>query len=127
MMRKTNFPILRLAMVALSALALLAAGDNEPDGPRYNAGTTLLFYLGGDNNLGNEISDKVEAIRGGWHPATGDRLLIYGDVNGSSPIFIESTADGGSQPIGERSQEDSAGNRGFARVLSDVMRLYTSE
>ena len=38
----------------------------------------ILFYIGGDNNLGSEPSEKINEIRKGWQPEKGE-MLIYVD------------------------------------------------
>lgn len=98
--------------------------------PDNNATQTLLVWLSGDNNLGQEVEQKIEALRKGWSETDKRHTcLIYADTEKTGARLlrllpgktatVESLADFG--------PEDSASPEIFGRVLRHVLKTYTAD
>lgn len=91
---------------------------------------TLLVYLAGDNNLSDEVWQKIDALVGGWHNAS-DNLLIYQDSRGerATPSLMKVIGDGVdpyTQVVKEYPEANSADPAFFSGVLRDALNAFPS-
>ncbi|MDD2438562.1 MAG: clostripain, partial [Massilibacteroides sp.] len=64
-----------LKYIILSAVALLLGCSSEKlIEPAFDLG--LIVYLGGDNDLSQETTEKLDAICAAWPEAENGRLLV---------------------------------------------------
>jgi len=79
---------LALRVSVLLALTLVCCTDEmvEP-GPEPSKVRNILFYAGGDSNVGNEAYQKINLMREGWEPGRGE-LLIYVDHKDDGAMLI---------------------------------------
>lgn len=112
---------------------LSACLQEEADNIPAKASRTLLFYMAGDNTLGDETQDKIDALAEAWN-VTGERnrLLVYQDRGGEYvPCLLEikTGADGKgmAEVLEEYTDENSASTSVFARVLNDMVRICPSD
>lgn len=112
---------------------LSACWQEEADNIPVKANRTLLFYMAGDNTLGDETQDKIEALTEAWNiKDSGNRLLVYQDRGGDYlPRLLEiKTGDEGKgmmEVLEEYPAENSASTQVFARVLNDMVRIYPGD
>lgn len=115
-------------MWLVSLLVSCAKDGVAQDSPRRQV---LLVYLGGDNDLGGEAREKLEALRNGWSGDARQRIVIYIDRAGAgSELFEVATANTGGntlRAVGDYGDENSASAAVFARVITDVRRLYPAD
>lgn len=100
-------------------------GDNIPVHPN----RTILFYMAGDNGLGNETQEKIDALADAWSIEGNNHLLVYQDRGGEYMprlLEIKSGADGKGmiEVLEEYKKENSASATVFSRVLNDMIRYY---
>ena len=98
-------------------------GDNIP----MNPDRTILFYLAGDNGLGDETQEKIDALADAWNVGGNNHLLVYQDGGGEyTPrlLAIKSGSDGKGtvEVLEEYGDENSASTVVFVRVLNDMVR-----
>ncbi len=90
---------------------------------------TVLCYMGGDNNLSYEVTEKIEQIKKA-HIAPNCRLLIYQDTKDALPRLSEiMTSNNGTNTvkvIHEYEASNSADAEVFASVLREITTLYPS-
>lgn len=127
---KVRFFILRTAsglFLALSAVLLLVSCQNDDeDIPQY-ANRVLLVYMGGDNNLSNELYEKLDAISEGWNTNGDDKLLLYLDAADRNPFLIELVDRGGvntQKVVKSYVEENSAESKTLSHVIATVKQLY---
>lgn len=112
---------------------LSACWQEEADNMPVKANRTLLFYMAGDNTLGDETQDKIEALTEAWNiKDSGNRLLVYQDRGGDYlPRLLEiKTGDDGKgmmEVLEEYPAGNSASTQVFARVLNDMVRIYPGD
>lgn len=121
----------RAAVLAAALLAASCLGEKyegpDPDAAR----RTVLFYLAGDNDLG-ELSRIPELLRAAWIH-TGNRCLIYYDAPDAAPVLLSLRGGCATYPtpfvetLAEYPEENSASAEVFARVVRDMTRIYPSE
>ncbi len=87
---------------------------------------TLLVYLGGDNNLSEENTQKIEALRQAWKQPDG-RLLIYSDERNRLPRLIEISPDCKGQSEVYLIKEYAESNSANAETLADVLKTVQSD
>lgn len=111
--------------------ALVSCVDQTALSPEYKTARnrTVLFYMAGDNGLGDETQEKIEALLAAWKVEGNNRLLIYQDRGEkANPRLVEICSDSVGNPkmnlIEEYSQENSATSNIFMRVLNDMVRRY---
>ncbi|MCC8034757.1 MAG: clostripain-related cysteine peptidase [Rikenellaceae bacterium] len=90
-----------------------------PDGDPY----VLLVYIAADNDLWVEAEQKLEALRQGFDPKAGARVLVYMDACQAAPRLVELTAAGGearAETIAEYPEQNSASAEVLAGVIERV-------
>ena len=125
MRQKQVISIFRLyhPLVVTALLCLFLSGCSK-DEEEYQAPPlrTLLFYMGGDNNLSGEIDPKIEQLKNVPVPAS-CRLIIYSDSQNTRPSLQEA-GNGKLTVIREYEESNSADAEVFSTVLGEVMELY---
>lgn len=116
-----------IVYILCSLLCVLTPGcvkeEMEPSARR-----TVLVYLGGDNNLSGEVSQKLHAIVSGWHNRC-DHLLIYQDTGAETPSLLEVVAHPAepyTRLVKEYPGSNSADPSTFSAVIADVVAGYPS-
>lgn len=121
-----NRLILTLPVILLMfSSCLQEEADNFPVLPD----RTVLFYMAGDNSLGGETREKIDALAEAWNIGGGNHLLVYQDRGGEyMPRLLEIKAGSGGKseivPLEEYAQENSASSKVFSRVLNDMALRY---
>ncbi len=113
-------------LILLVAFANCMEEENSMEVPVIHR--TLLFYLGGDNNLSAEVNRKVEQIQVSGFPP-GSRVLVYMDTRGNRPQLREWTTMNGVQnwkTVQEYEETNSASAVTFSAVLQEVKERYSS-
>lgn len=100
-------------------------GDNIPVHPN----RTILFYMAGDNGLGGETQEKIDALADAWSIEGNNHLLVYQDRGGEyMPRLLEikkgADGKGTTEILEEYKKENSASTAVFVRVLNDMIRYY---
>ena len=106
--------------------------DYEYDAPEDSASRTLLVYLGGDNNLSNEATAKMHALREGWSGKANEQVVVYLDRYGRPPQLIEFVGTSADHALGLRTveiydDENSASAEVFGRVIDKVLADYLAD
>ncbi len=87
---------------------------------------SVLFYMGGDNNLSGEVTAKIEQIK--TAPVPKDcRVVIYKDVRGEQPQLLELASINNTleiKVIREYPETNSASAETFGAVLQDIRQRY---
>lgn len=117
-----------LKYIILSAVALLLGCSSEKlIEPAFDLG--LIVYLGGDNDLSQETTEKLDAICAAWPEAENGRLLVYQDRKNEAPRLLE--MEGGTpceaanwKEVEVYEEENSASAEVFTRVITQVRRDY---
>lgn len=114
-----------LVLPLLLSSCLQEEADNTPVLPD----RTVLFYMAGDNSLGGETLEKIDALAEAWNIGGGNHLLVYQDRGGEyMPRLLEIKASSGGKseivPLEEYAQENSASSKVFSRVLNDMALRY---
>ena len=122
-----NFRIISISLIVplLLSSCWKEEGDNIPVLPS----RTILFYMAGDNSLGDETQEKIDALADAWNISGDNHLLVYQDRGGEYMprlLEIKSGADGKGTTavLEEYKEEDSASTGVFSRVLNDMIRFY---
>lgn len=84
----------------------------------------LLVYLGGDNNLSDEASLKLDALSRGWQSDPKSKILVYLDSRDKPPRLLEIDGKGSFGTLRQYEEENSAGKNVFRRVITDTKALY---
>lgn len=90
---------------------------------------TILIYLGGDNDLSNQSTAKLDAIRRGFGDSR-QNVLIYHDPSGKAPVLYKlMDVDGEpvAHPLATYSEENSASPEVLNRVLKQVFDSYPAQ
>lgn len=118
---KGTLPIL----YSILLLFLLLSCTKEDDTPQ-TARRTLLVYLGGNNNLSNEVSQKLDSITSGWHN-THDNLLVFRAARNETPSLLQIVAHP-TNPytllIKEYPGSNAANATVFAEVVQDAQTMF---
>lgn len=91
---------------------------------------TVLFYLGGDNNLSIETYDKLKNIIAGWNQNIHGNLLIYQDSPYKEKArLLKVTGEGtnGYTVVKEYGEHNSADAEVFSSVINDVLTNYPAK
>lgn len=116
-------------LIAATFFSSCVSEEKEDVGPE-PVGRLVLFYMGGDNNLSDEVRQKTNAIMRGWNPRTGDRLLVFSDVVNGPAQLAEVTSKNGDNVLEvlKAYGEVNSADRGMvARVLNDVTLKYKAD
>ena len=110
--------------ILFCSFLLLACGEEHSLKTVPSARRTVLVYLAGDNNLSEEVWQKVDALVSGWHNMQ-DNLLIYQDTRGEkgTPSLMKVIYDGGhsyTEVVKEYPDSNSADPQAFSEVLRDA-------
>lgn len=116
----------------ISVLLAVSCIEDEYEGPDPNLPSrTVLFYIAGDNNLG-EVGRIAELLRQGW-TYTGNRCLIYYDAPNSAPKLLSLRGGCSVMPtpyietVAEYPEENSASAEVLSRVIHDVVSKYPAD
>lgn len=110
-------------------LLLLISCNDKPKILKGNSERTILAYLGGDNNLSSEVSEKVQALISGWNSNMG-KLIIFTDTYDKNPSLIQlQEVDGSILPDTLRTYHNtnSASAELFKEVISDTRKYASSK
>lgn len=108
--------------------AFLQAGCSEEMEEPESCRRTLLFYLGGDNNLSDEIEPRVNQIMATRFPSS-VRVLIYADTWKDAPVLMEVITENGKnrlQVVHRYEENNSADPLVWASVLQEMEERYPS-
>ncbi|MEB3373928.1 clostripain-related cysteine peptidase [Bacteroides sp. CR5/BHMF/2] len=88
---------------------------------------TILFYMAGDNSLGDETQEKIDALAAAWNVGGNSHLLVYqdrGEEYMPRLLEVKTGADGkGTVEVLEEYKDENSASAGvFARVLNDMLR-----
>ena len=104
-------------------MILFAAGCNKDDICQDIAPVrTILYYMGGDNNLSGEVAVKTARLQNVLVPQ-GCRLLVYCDTRGGDPQLLD-VGNGRISPVCSYPADNSADPAVFAAVFDRVRNLY---
>lgn len=115
-----------LAGMLLLLGMLLSACEKDDYEPKTAINCTMLFYMGGDNNLSNEVNAKIEQIKTAQLPKD-CRVVIYTDVRGENPQLLELTLDNGRltvETVHTYPESNSASAETFGAVLREITERY---
>lgn len=119
---------LRAGVLPLLFLLLICGCEKEGYDRQLVPVRTVLFYMGGDNNLTMEVKAKMDIIR--TVPLSPHcRVVIYADMKDGPPQLLEVTAASGDnilKPLREYEESNSADMEVFTSVLSEVRERYPS-
>ncbi|RHO67082.1 hypothetical protein DW083_17975 [Parabacteroides sp. AF48-14] len=121
------YPGIRASRLLVGALALslclLLWGCEKADYEQERVAVrTVLFYLGGDNNLSPEVNARIKAVP--LSPLC--RVLIYTDTKDEPPMLAEVVASPGGNTLDvvrQYSESNSADAEVFASVLREVLEF----
>lgn len=118
MMKKSLIPAVTQALAVLSVV--LPGGCTKELTERPPSRRPLVVYMALDNNLREEYSSRLAALRAGWRP--GMELWVYADTpEGASLGRMESAPEGVTLRTVERyGAENSASGATLERVLRTV-------
>lgn len=124
-MKNRFIPIILL----LPLLLLSSCWEEEPDHIPGVPSRTVLFYLAGDNGLGGETQEKIDALAEAWSIGGDNHLLVYQDRGGKyTPRLLEiktgADGKGKAEVLKEYEKENSASPIVFSRVLNDMVMRY---
>lgn len=114
-------------VLLLSFAWLFTACESEDEQPPIPRDRVLLVYMGGDNNLSWEVTEKTNALCAAWDNALEGRLLIYKDATDTTPQLLEIVEENGvnvQKVLQTYEEENSASKEVFARVIREVQALY---
>jgi len=116
--------ILILICLAFLSISCERKGYNSPE----KIDHIILAYLGGDNDLSDEVHQKIEAFKRGWTSGKNNKLYIYQDTSGDTPRLLEVCLSKRGEPITQLLQvfeeENSASPEVFSRVVLQIKQLY---
>lgn len=124
-MKKSLIPAVTQALAVLSVV--LPGGCTKELTERPPSRRPLVVYMALDNDLREEYSSRLAALRAGWRP--GMELWVYADTpEGASLGRMDSTPEGVALRTVERyGEENSASGATLERVLRTVWRLCPSD
>lgn len=122
---KFRFTLIMLIVPLLLPSCLKEEADKAEVSPR----RTVLFYMAGDNSLGDETQEKIDALAKAWNAGIDNHLLVYQDRGGNHLprlLEIKTGADGKNSIalLEEYERENSASAEVFSRVLNDMVTRY---
>ena len=118
-----------ISIFLIIPLLLASCWKEEADNIPVPPNRTILFYMAGDNSLGDETQQKIDALAAAWNIVGSSHLLVYQDRGGETMprlLEIKSGADGKgtAEVLEEYKDENSASTGVFVRVLNDMIRYY---
>lgn len=118
-----------ISIVLIIPLMLSSCLQEEADNATVLPKRTVLFYMAGDNNLGDETQEKIGALSEDWNIGGDNHLLVYQDRGASRLprlLEIKTGVDGKGKVdvLEEYGQENSASSPVFSRVLGDMVMRY---
>lgn len=119
-----------ISIILMIPLLLSSCWKEEADDTGVLPARTVLFYMAGDNSLGGETQEKIDALAETWNIRGDNHLLIYQDRGGKHPprlLEIKSRAGGkGMVTVLEEygREENSASAKVFSGVLNDMAMRY---
>lgn len=122
-----NFRIISISLIV--PLLLSSCWKEEADNIPVLPSRTVLFYMAGDNSLGDETQEKIDALADAWNIGGDNHLLVYQDRGGEyAPRLLEiKSGEGGKgtvEVLEEYKNENSASSVVFSRVLNDMVMRY---
>lgn len=121
---------IRIVLLLIFPLVVSSCLKDVTDHSDRIAARTILYYMAGDNNLGQETQDKVDALVAAWNSmGVNQHLLIYQDRGGEyAPRLLEiETGENGKGKLvvlAEYETENSASQRPFARAINEMVNRY---
>ncbi|WP_417190415.1 clostripain-related cysteine peptidase [Bacteroides sp.] len=118
-----------ISIFLIIPLLLSSCLQEEADNIRLSPNRTVLFYMAGDNSLGGETQEKIDALAQAWNIVGDNHLLVYQDRGGEyMPRLLEIKTgirgEGTIEVLEEYADENSASRAVFSRVLNDMTRHY---
>lgn len=119
-----------ISIVLVIPLLFSSCWKEEAEHMRVSPHRTVLFYMAGDNSLGGETQEKVDALAEAWNIDGGNHLLVYQDRGGNQKprlLEIKTGANGkGTVELLEEYGQDvnSASGKVFSEVLNDMVMRY---
>lgn len=108
--------------IFILSLCLFFSGCTKEDEEPKETIRTVLYYIGGDNNLSGEALQKADQLKDVVIPKCGN-LLIYLDSKNSNPKLMK-VGNGKQTIVREYEDSNSANADVFKGVLQDVIELY---
>lgn len=118
--------IAQVVTLILFLWVIVGCTTNDADDQDLGTDHVLFFYLAGDNNLSNEVYEKLEEIKKMTVPKD-KRLLIYTDTRTEVPRLYELKAVGQLHLLKEYTETNSADANVFGEVLREVVTSYPAE
>lgn len=116
-----------ISIFLIIPLLLSACWKEEADHIPVLPNRTILFYMAGDNSLGDETQEKIDALAAAWNVGGNSHLLVYqdrGEEYMPRLLEVKTGADGkGTVEVLEKYKDENSASAGvFARVLNDMLR-----
>lgn len=116
-----------ISLFLIIPLLLSACWKEEADHIPVLPNRTILFYMAGDNSLGDETQEKIDALAAAWNVGGNSHLLVYqdrGEEYMPRLLEVKTGADGkGTVEVLEEYKDENSASAGvFARVLNDMLR-----
>ena len=116
-----------ISIFLIIPLLLSACWKEEADHIPVLPNRTILFYMAGDNSLGDETQEKIDALAAAWNVGGNSHLLVYqdrGEEYMPRLLEVKTGADGKGtvEVLEEYKDENSASFKVFTRVLNDMVR-----
>ena len=116
-----------ISIFLIIPLLLSACWKEEADHVPVPPNRTILFYMAGDNSLGDETQEKIDALAAAWNVGGNSHLLVYQDRGEEyMPRLLEvktgTDGKGTVEVLEEYKDENSASFKVFTRVLNDMVR-----
>ena len=116
-----------ISIFLIIPLLLSACWKEEADHIPVLPNRTILFYMAGDNSLGDETQEKIDALAAAWNVGGNSHLLVYQDRGEEyMPRLLEvktgTDGKGTVEVLEEYKDENSASFKVFTRVLNDMVR-----
>lgn len=126
-----------ISIILMIPLLLSSCWQEEADNIQVLPNRTVLFYMAGDNSLGGETQEKIDALAEAWNIGGENHLLVYQDRDGKHmPRLLEIKTGCGCicscdcgrkskiEVLEEYEDENSASSVVFSRVLNDMVMRY---
>ncbi|MGL5262460.1 MAG: clostripain-related cysteine peptidase, partial [Bacteroides sp.] len=117
-------PFTLLLSLCAGLLLSLASCIKESAEPSQAVERVLLVYLGGDNNLSHEVSEKLEALQAGFDGQPQHRILVYKDARGEQPTLLELQKQEPPTRLASYAEENSADAQVLQRVVQTALARY---
>lgn len=116
-----------ISIFLIIPLLLSSCWKEEADHVPVPPNRTILFYMAGDNSLGDETQEKIDALAEAWNVGGNSHLLVYQDRGEEyMPRLLEvktgTDGKGTVEVLEEYKDENSASFKVFTRVLNDMVR-----